>query len=123
MTASKWWIGGLGRSATHAVVMARLILDGKNMGPHPFVVPIRDIKTRDPLPGCTIGDIGPKFGYQTTDNGFMLLSHLKIPHFNMLARYSSVDAETGHYNKPKSAALAYGTLTWVNLSFLSLSVL
>lgn len=25
MTASKWWIGGLGRSATHAIVMAQLV--------------------------------------------------------------------------------------------------
>lgn len=83
------------------------------MGPHPFVVPIRDVKTREPLPGRTIGDIGPKMGYQTTDNGFLLLDHVRIPHFNMLARYSSVDEETGKYNKPKSAALTYGTLTWV----------
>jgi acyl-CoA oxidase len=25
MTASKWWIGGLGRTATHAIVMAQLV--------------------------------------------------------------------------------------------------
>lgn len=69
LTASKWWIGSLGRSATHAVVMARLVLKGKNLGPHPFVVPLRDVKTREMLPGITVGDIGPKQGYQSTDNG------------------------------------------------------
>ena len=58
LTASKWWIGGLGRAADHAVVMAQLILSGKKMGPHPFVVPLRDLSTREPLPGRTIGDIG-----------------------------------------------------------------
>ena len=58
LTASKWWIGGLGRTADHAVVMAQLILKGKKKGPHPFVVPLRNIKTREPLPGRTIGDIG-----------------------------------------------------------------
>lgn len=75
LTASKWWIGGLGRTADHAVVMAQLRSNGKSYGPHPFVVPIRDLETREPLPGRTIGDIGPKIGYQVTDNG-MLSVHL-----------------------------------------------
>lgn len=63
LTASKWWIGSLGRTANHALVMAQLIVDGKNLGPHTFVVPIRDLKTHEPLPGVYVGDIGPKFGY------------------------------------------------------------
>lgn len=69
LTASKWWSGGLGRTANHAVVMANLITQGKPRGIIPFVVPIRDMKTHKPLPGCTIADIGPKIGYNTTDNG------------------------------------------------------
>lgn len=47
-----------GRTADHAAVMAQLIINGKKYGPHPFVVPLRDLKTREPLPGRTIGDIG-----------------------------------------------------------------
>jgi acyl-CoA oxidase len=39
--AAKWWIGGLGVAATHAVVQAQLISKGKNYGPHLFIVPIR----------------------------------------------------------------------------------
>lgn len=31
LTASKWWIGSLGRTANHAVVMAQLIIEGKGM--------------------------------------------------------------------------------------------
>lgn len=59
--------------------MAQLFTpDGKNgalvkRGPHAFLVPIRDIKTREPLPGRTIMDIGPKAGYAMTDNGTMLV--------------------------------------------------
>lgn len=49
-----------GRTADHAAVMAQLIISGKKYGPHPFVVPLRDVKTREPLPGRTIGDIGKK---------------------------------------------------------------
>lgn len=63
LTASKWWIGTLGRTANHALVMAQLYIDGKNYGPHTFVVPIRDLKTHEPLEGVFVGDIGPKFGY------------------------------------------------------------
>ncbi|KAI9819432.1 MAG: fatty-acyl coenzyme A oxidase [Thelocarpon impressellum] len=64
LTASKWWIGSLGRTANHAVVMAQLIIAGKVYGPHPFVVHIRDLKTHEPLEGVHVGDIGPKFGYK-----------------------------------------------------------
>ena len=47
------------------------------------------------------------------DNGFLLLNHVKIPHINMLAKFSSVDPKTNKYVKPASASLVYGTLTWV----------
>lgn len=113
LTASKWWIGSLGRTANHAVVMAQLIINNKPYGPHPFVVHIRDMKTHEPLEGVHVGDIGPKFGYNTMDNGFLLLNHVKIPHINMLAKFSRVDPESGKYLKPSSPSLIYGTLTWV----------
>jgi acyl-CoA oxidase len=113
LTASKWWIGSLGRTANHAVVMAQLIIAGKPYGPHPFICQIRDLKTHEPLEGIHVGDIGPKFGYNTMDNGFLLLNHVKIPHINMLARFSRVDPKTNKYVKPSSASLVYGTLTWV----------
>lgn len=64
LTSSKWWIGSLGKIANHAVVMAQLMIDGKNYGPHPFVVQIRDLKTHEPLENVHVGDIGPKFGYK-----------------------------------------------------------
>ncbi|MBW0520497.1 hypothetical protein O181_060212 [Austropuccinia psidii MF-1] len=113
LTASKWWIGGLGRTADHAVVMAQLFTNGKSYGPHPFVVPIRDLQTREPLPGRVIGDIGPKLGYQTTDNGMILFENVRIPHNHLLARFSRVNPETGEYIKPQNAKLAYGTMTFI----------
>ena len=51
---------GLGKTATHAIVMARLFLAGKDHGPHAFIVQIRALKTHLPLPGIEVGDIGPK---------------------------------------------------------------
>lgn len=64
LTSAKWWIGTLGRTANHALVMAQLIIKGKNYGPHTFVVPVRDLQTHEPLDGVYVGDIGPKFGYK-----------------------------------------------------------
>jgi len=93
--------------------MAQLIIGGKPYGPHPFVAQIRDLETHEPLEGVHVGDIGPKFGYNTMDNGFLLLNQFKIPHVNMLAKFSSVDPETNKYIRPQSAALVYGTMTWV----------
>jgi acyl-CoA oxidase len=113
LTASKWWIGSLGRTANHACVMAQLIVNGVSHGPHPFVVQIRDMKTHLPLENVHVGDIGPKVGYNTMDNGFLLFNHVKIPHKSMLAKYSRVDAATNQYIKPKSATSVYGTMTWV----------
>ena len=98
-----------GRTADHAIVMAQLYTNQNSYGPHPFIVPIRNLQSRKPLNGITIFDIGPKFGYQTTDNGSILFNQYRIPHGNMLARFSRVEVESGEYVKPKKAALAYGT--------------
>jgi acyl-CoA oxidase len=113
LTASKWWIGSLGRTANYACVMAQLVVNGVSHGPHPFVVQIRDMKTHLPLENVHVGDIGPKVGYNTMDNGFLLFNNVKIPHKSMLAKYSRVDAATNQYIKPKSATSVYGTMTWV----------
>ncbi|BGP26994.1 hypothetical protein JCM10295v2_005956 [Rhodotorula toruloides] len=116
MSSMKWWIGGLGRTADHAVVMAQLYTpDGKNgslvrRGPYPFVVPLRDRKTRELLPGRTIMDIGPKAGYPMTDNGTAIFNNVEIPHVNFLAKFASVDPESGRFSKPPHDKLAYGTM-------------
>ena len=108
----------MGRTANYAVVMAQLMINGKSYGPHPFVVQIGDLKTHEPLNDIHVGDIGPKFGYNTMDNGFLLLNNVKVPHVHMLARFSSVDAKTNRYVKPASASLVYGTLVSILVPFL-----
>ena len=43
-TSRKWWIGAAGKTATHGVVQAQLILpDGKVLGPHLFFVQLRSL--------------------------------------------------------------------------------
>lgn len=44
LTSTKWWIGAMGKTATHAVVQAQLILPGGvSKGPHLFVVQLRSL--------------------------------------------------------------------------------
>lgn len=113
LTASKWWIGSLGKAANHAVVVAQLIVNGKSYGPHPFVVQIRDMKTHLPLPNVHVGDLGPKFGFNTMDNGFLLFNNVTIPHVSLLSRFSGLDPETSKYIRPSNPALVYGTMTYI----------
>jgi len=58
ITSTKWWIGALGKTATHGVVQAKLIIGGKDFGPHLFFVQLRSLEDHKPLPGIVIGDIG-----------------------------------------------------------------
>ncbi len=44
LTATKWWPGGMGKTSTHAVVMARLVIRGKDHGPHAFIVQLRSLE-------------------------------------------------------------------------------
>merc|ERR1711963_916239 len=76
LQAVKWWISGMGKVATHALVYAQLILDGKEYGVHIFMVQLRDENHR-PLPGIQIGDVGPKFGDNANDTGFLRLDHVR----------------------------------------------
>ena len=68
--------------------MARLFIRGRDYGPHAFVVPIRDMASHLPLPGIRVGDIGPKFGYNGVDNGFLSFNHVRVPLDNMLMRFA-----------------------------------
>lgn len=40
--------------------------------------------------GVVVGDIGPKFGFDEVDNGFLKLDNIRIPRENMLMKYAKV---------------------------------
>jgi acyl-CoA oxidase len=101
--AMKFWIGGAAKSANVSAVFANLIVDGKNEGPHIFIVPLRDRKTYDVLPGITIGDCGRKIGQEVIDNGFILFNNVRVPRANMLNRISNVTKEGKFESKVKTA--------------------
>ncbi|KAI0758856.1 acyl-CoA oxidase [Fomes fomentarius] len=121
LTSTKWWIGALGKTATHGVVQARLILpSGKDAGPHLFFVQLRSLEDHKALPGITIGDIGPKAngGYSAVDNGYARFDHVRIPREHMLSAFASVTPE-GQYVQPPHAKLSYGGMLYIRSTMVS----
>ncbi|XP_078081425.1 peroxisomal acyl-coenzyme A oxidase 1 isoform X1 [Mustelus asterias] len=112
VTSIKWWPGGLGKTSNHAIVLAQLYTQGQCKGLHAFIVPIRKMGTHEPLPGVVVGDIGPKFGYDEVDNGYLKLENVRVPRENMLMRYAKVMPD-GTYMKPPSDKLTYGTMVFI----------
>uniref|UniRef100_A0A8D2QS40 Acyl-coenzyme A oxidase n=1 Tax=Zosterops lateralis melanops TaxID=1220523 RepID=A0A8D2QS40_ZOSLA len=112
VTSIKWWPGGLGKTSNHAIVLAQLYTQGECKGLHAFIVPIRQLGTHEPLPGITVGDIGPKFGYDEMDNGYLKMDNFRIPRENMLMKYAQVEPD-GTYVKPVSDKLTYGTMVFI----------
>ncbi|XP_008701385.2 peroxisomal acyl-coenzyme A oxidase 2 [Ursus maritimus] len=116
-TATKWWPGDMGRSATHALVQAQLICSGARRGMHAFIVPIRSLEDHSPLPGVTVGDIGPKMGFDSTDNGFLRLDHVRVPRENMLSRFAQVLPD-GTYLKLGSPQTNYFSMVVIRVDML-----
>lgn len=91
--AMKFWIGGASKTASISAVFANLIINGKNEGPHVFIIPLRNKHTYDVLPGIIIGDCGKKIGQEQIDNGFIIFNNVRVPRENMLNRISNVTRE------------------------------
>lgn len=84
ISATKFWPGDMGKLSCYAAVYAKLMINGKSHGVQVFLVPTRNPTTWEPLPGLEMGDIGPKFGYNSKDNGYMILRNVRIPRTNLL---------------------------------------
>jgi acyl-CoA oxidase len=84
LNSTKWWIPGVGILATHALVVANLIVEGSSMGHATFIVPIRDLVSHKALPGIFVGECGPKMGFNSCDHGFLRFNYYLIPLSNII---------------------------------------
>jgi len=100
LTSMKWWPGALARTANFGVVYARLLLKGKDYGVHNFMVQLRDLETHDAMPGVTLGDIGPKIGFNNVDNGYCTFSRVRIARKNMGMKFATVTREGKYVKNP-----------------------
>ena len=86
-----------------------MIINGKSHGVQTFIVPLRDPNTYKLLPGVIAGDIGPKFGFNTKDNGFVRFDNVRIPRENMLMKYAKV-TKNGEFQKAMNEKIGYATM-------------
>lgn len=114
ITSTKMWPGDLGIYGNYAMVFAQLLIHGTNHGVQAFLVPIRDLETHEPLPGVEVGDIGPKLGFSTKDNGFLRLNNVRIPRENMLMKYAKV-TKAGEFKIVGDEKALYGIMMSVRL--------
>lgn len=108
----------MGHSSNYAVVVAQLYTKGHCHGIHPFIVQLRDEETWMPLPGIKIGEIGPKLGLKSVDNGYLGFDKVRIPRKQMLMKNAQVLTD-GTYVKSPSSKLTYGTMTFVRIIVLN----
>ncbi|XP_066576186.1 peroxisomal acyl-coenzyme A oxidase 3 [Amia ocellicauda] len=126
--AAKFWVGNLGKTATHALVFAQLFTpDGLCHGLHSFVVQVRDPKTLLPMPGVMVGDMGKKIGQNGLDNGFAVFHNVRIPRENLLNKTGDVTPE-GRYVTPfkdpnKRFGASLGALSGGRVSITRMGVL
>uniref|UniRef100_A0A914D786 Acyl-CoA oxidase n=1 Tax=Acrobeloides nanus TaxID=290746 RepID=A0A914D786_9BILA len=118
ITSTKWWPGHLAKSSNYAVVMAQLYTQGKCYGAHPFFVQLRDLNTHKPLKGITVGDIGPKFGVNTNDNGFLQFDHVRTPRRSMFMKHAKVLPD-GRYVPPVHDKLNYSAMVFIRAAMAS----
>jgi acyl-CoA oxidase len=125
----------VGQTANYAVVVAQLHTKGVCHGIHPFIVQLRDEKTHRPMPGVTVGEIGPKLGMNATNNGFLAFKQVPVPRNQMLMKNAQVlpvstqpevkpgaemikfkfSSQDGTYVKSPSSKLTYGTMMFVRV--------
>lgn len=103
----KFWIGGVGKTATLCCVWAHLMVKGESKGVHIFIVRIRERETHDLVPGVIAGDCGPKMGAHGIDNGFLVFDNFRVPKDALLDRFCEMKPD-GTYHSDMEPDVLFG---------------
>ena len=114
ITSTKFWPGDLGRMSSNAIVFARLIIDENDYGVQPFMVELRDTVTWKLRAGVTTGDLGPKFGYTSKDNGWAMFNQVRIPRTNMLMGLCDVNKD-GEISLKGDPRVLYSVMMYIRM--------
>jgi acyl-CoA oxidase len=72
------------------------------------------LETHQPLKGITVGDIGPKYCFHSSNNGFLAFDNVRIPLNQMLMKNSKI-LENGEFIVEKNPLLTYANMTKVRV--------
>ncbi len=114
LSSTKYWIGAAGIWATHAIVVARLVVKTEDLGNHLFLTQLRNLDTQEPMPGVEVYELGPKAfqGMLGVDNGAIQFHNVRIPRSQMLARHARVNRD-GTYIAATNVHHSYGSMVTV----------
>lgn len=70
------------------------------------------------MKGVETGDLGPKYGYQTKDNGWAKFNQVRIPRRNMLMGVASVEKD-GSFNLKADARVLYSTMMLIRMNIIT----
>ncbi|KAJ8736599.1 hypothetical protein PYW08_007255 [Mythimna loreyi] len=119
LSSYKWWAGGLGKTVNYCIVIAQLYTKGECHGTHLFIVQVRDEETHMPLPGIKVGEIGPKMGYNTGDNGFLGFDKHRIPREHLMMKHAQVLKDGTYVKVARHGKLSYGTMVFIRVVLVS----
>ena len=78
------------------------------------MVPIREVDSWRLRPGVKAGDLGPKIGYQSKDNGWCSFDQVRIPRTNMLMGLCQVSPD-GKLGKKGDARVLYSVMMGIRM--------
>jgi len=114
ITSTKWWPGDMSRFSNYAIVYAQLCVGENKYGVQPFLVQTRKRETFEVMPNIELGDMGPKFGYQSKDNGWLRFDHCRIPRKQMLSGFSKINKD-GEFEMLGDLRALYAVMMMVRL--------
>ena len=86
--AKKNWISQ-GLVADKTTVIADLHIDGQSVGPHAFMMSLRD-DSGELVPGVTHRDMGKKTIGNDLDNASIAFDNIRLPKDSLLSRYADI---------------------------------